>query len=80
MINFKQLEELNKKPLTQCSPMHLKRALVYCVDYIEIAQRNGCTTFDEFVQRMHGFEPLGELLDKNKIADSQTVVNGDIQN
>jgi hypothetical protein len=29
---------------------------------------------------MHGFEPLGELLDKNKIADSQTVVNGDIQN
>lgn len=62
IITFKDVEKMCDTPLAQVDPYRMKVALSYCKTYIEIAQNNDCTPFDEVVQRLNGFEPLEELL------------------
>lgn len=58
---FKDLEKACQSPLTQQNPAKMLRLLQYCQDYIRRCQEGGSTTFDEHVQRLNGFVPLGEL-------------------
>jgi len=61
MIKSSHIEALLQKPLTQCDPMALKDALLMAYEYICIAERHGCTSFNDFSMMKAGFFPLEEL-------------------
>ena len=55
------LEAQLKIPVTRINPAKVREALALAVDYIKIAENNGCTTFDEFSMMRDGFFPLEAL-------------------
>jgi hypothetical protein len=71
ITTFKELSEITEQALTQCEPMKLKVALYYCHLYIDTCQKHGATPFDSFVQRLHGFQPLEELMQKDHSEDHE---------
>jgi hypothetical protein len=66
LSKLQDITDLIQKPITQWKDIgHAKLLLEYAETYIRIAENNGCTTFDEMVMRLHGFQPLEEIQETN---------------